>query len=420
MHSAFISDDVVQAICSKYFWSKSIDCNIVVGKYEISSVSDEPVGFLAHHRLLDVTVTCNDSDETQNCAFFIKMLPNSVADYTEYVESFGTFEKEIALYETLIPLALSVSSFKWAADCYLTRKNDLLVFENLMEAGYRWAEQNDRTLDLVHLKIALQSIAVMHAASIVLEKHEPNRICEMISSALNENAYPANKSEPNLRIAAVENAIRALCALAKEIPKYAGADLSLQLTETMRRIYDFCQPSKRFRNVFSHGDLWANNVLYRYDGETAAPISAVLVDFQLARWAPPALDVMTFITVSTDSAFRAKHSAELLEAYYIYFEAELKCRGINASCEISRNEWLASCEHFQLGGLIEANLWLPIILLPSHLSRNVANDSNAFREFITESRDKLCLESFKTDEIFKRRLTNSITQIVDLFVNKMS
>lgn len=421
MYSKFISDDEIQTICSRYFQSKSIDCNVVVQKYEISAVSEEPVGFLAHHLLLNVTVTRSDSNEIENCAFFIKMLPKLVAEYTEYVESFGTFEKEIILYETLIPSALNVSSFKWAANCYLARKNDLLVFENLMTTGYRLAEQNDRTLNLIHLKLALQSIAAMHAASIVLEKREPNRLCEFISNGLYENAYPVNKIGPNMRIAAVENAIRALCALTAEIPKYknGGEQLSLQLTKTMRRNYDLCQPSKQFRNVFLHGDLWTNNVLFRYDTATAIPIEAILVDFQLSRWAPPALDVMTFITVTTDSMFREKHLPELLDTYYTHFKVALKCHGINAASEMSRNEWLTSCEHYRLSGLIETNLWLPIVLLPSHFSRNVVNESNAFREFITESREKLCLESFKTDEIFRRRLTDSISQMIDLFVNKM-
>lgn len=258
----------------------------------------------------------------------------------------------------------------------------------------------------------------MHAASIVLERREPNRLGGMVSSGLCENAYSVNKSEPNLRIAAVENAIRALGALTTKIPKYenGGEHLSQELSRTMRRIYDLCQPSTQFRNVFSHGDLWSNNVMFRYDGESADPLDAILVDFQLARWAPPAFDVMTFITVSTSSEFREQYLPELLDAYYIHFEAELKYNGISAASEISRGEWLASCEHYRLAALIETNLWLPIVLLPTHLSRSVVNDSNAFREFITESREKFCLEAFETDDVFRRRLTDSIEQLVDLFV----
>lgn len=414
-----ISTDEVKSICLRYFQRKPIDCDIVIRNYELSAVSEEPIGFLAYHRLLNVAVTRLDTNEPQNCSFFVKMLPKLVPEYSEYVESFGTFEKEIVLYETLIPRTLNLSSIKWAADCYLARKNDLLVFENLTESCYRLVENSDRSLDLPHLSLALQSIATMHAASIVLEKLEPKYLSETISSGLYENAYPTNGYK--LRVSAVENAIRALCALTKEIPKYtdAGDQLPLNLVITMRQIFDFCQPSEKFRNVFSHGDLWANNILYRYDNETATPIAATLVDFQLARWAPPAFDVMTFITVTTESAFREKHLPQLLDIYYGHFEMELMRHEIDAAIEISREEWITSCRYYELSGLIEANLWLPIVLLPSHLSRSIVNDSDAFREFITESREKLCLEAFKTDNIFRCRLTDSITQIIDLFVNKM-
>lgn len=73
----------------------------------------------------------------------------------------------------------------------------------------------------------------------------------------------------------------------------------------------------------SHADLWLNNIMFRYGDDGKTPKDAILVDFQLARWAPPAYEVLIFIYLNTNSEYRQKHLQYLLEAYYTYLEIEL-------------------------------------------------------------------------------------------------
>lgn len=415
----------IHKICENYFKQRSTNSVIIVKSHKFSLASAEPIGFLAHHSVLNVTVFLKSLDRCEDLIFFVKSLPKFVSEHTDYVESFHTFEKEIVLYESLIPPALNVSSIKFAANCYLIKKNDLLVFEHLTQSGYSLVQRNDGLLDFNHLLVALRTIAAMHASSIVLEKTNAELIKEMCKNGLFENAYPSHVATK--RVDAVENGIRALCQLIKYIPKYANNfDVIIpKFVQEMRKIFEFCKSSSNFRNVFSHGDLWSNNVMYRYadtidenQRTDKLPVDAVLVDFQLSRWAPPAYDLMTFITLTTNSDFREKHYQQLIDAYYRYLGSELKQHDIDVTTEISVNEWTESCKYYKLAGLIEANLFGHLTLLPSNMSCGILTDSVAFEEFISVSRAKICSEAFHVNENYRHRLTDSLGQIIDLFVLK--
>lgn len=61
-------------------------------------------------------------------------------------------------------------------------------------------------------------------------------------------------------------------------------------------------------NVLIHGDLWVNNIMFG-DFEDAVR----LVDFQLAHFTSPVIDLLYFIITSTTIDVRFNHVERLLE-----------------------------------------------------------------------------------------------------------
>lgn len=71
-----------------------------------------------------------------------------------------------------------------------------------------------------------------------------------------------------------------------------------------------------------HGDLWVNNLMFRYDAaggqqqQQQPQVTDVrLIDLQTARCASPAIDILHFIYTSTERWLRAAHLDALLACY---------------------------------------------------------------------------------------------------------
>lgn len=74
-------------------------------------------------------------------------------------------------------------------------------------------------------------------------------------------------------------------------------------------------------NVLLHGDMWANNVMFRYsdgdDGNSNRSVAeARFVDFQAGYWASATLDVTFTMFTSSHFALRAADWDELFLHYY--------------------------------------------------------------------------------------------------------
>lgn len=67
-------------------------------------------------------------------------------------------------------------------------------------------------------------------------------------------------------------------------------------------------------NVFTHGDLWINNILFHY-GNNGKVNDAKFVDLQTIRYGNMVCDILIFLFSSTKIDMRMRHMDNLIEVY---------------------------------------------------------------------------------------------------------
>ncbi|XP_055641916.1 uncharacterized protein LOC129778822 isoform X3 [Toxorhynchites rutilus septentrionalis] len=433
-----LTEDDVELVVKRYLQEKrdKYNAKFRVLSYHVKRLSEEPIGYLGDHYFLNVVLRekmVHYSEEEEEYAeeeylsFFMKVLPEQVPKLADYVREMGCFRKEIQLYTHLIPRLqdVSIGTKPFAPRAYLTKDDKMLIFENLKAEGYRMVEHNKSLLDLAHLEVALKTVAKLHAASLVLEERTKQPITKLYSGHLNENVYI--NDEGYVRKTNLDNAIRALCELIKRIDKYKHSDqldfILEKFPEVIRKIYDFAKPSTVYRNVFNHGDLWNNNLMFKYEesdksraNSDAVPVGAVLVDYQFSRLAPPAYDVMSLIMISTLSSFRQQHLESLKGTYYGTLSSLLAQNSIlNVEEVLPKAVFLRSCQDYHLAGLIEACMYFHWPPQPD------CYEIAAGTDWFDESRKpevfvKAAVSGFERYEDYRHRISDMIMQIVDGYV----
>lgn len=379
--------------------------------HRILRLSEKPIGYLGDHYLLLILLEFNGLKEERD--YFLKIIPKHVEKRMEYLNETRMFQKEIGLYQSLLPRLISLGSVQWAPHCYFARDEDYIVLENLK--NYAVVTSKDLVFNKEEMILAAKTLGIFHASSVILEEQSKMKIVDLYPEVLIENGYP--RDENNIRQRGLERAIEVFKELIKRIPKYQeAANLSVILEsfgKCVRKIYDFVEPSKKYRNVVNHGDLWLNNFMFEeLDGKVS---NCKFVDFQLARYCPPAMDLCSLVIINSFKELREKHIIEIIDSYYEAFQNELKDKGISSNV-LPKSEITESYKEYQLAGLIEAALFGHVVLLPSDLSTNILNSSEDYDNFINKSRVDVCLNAFENDIHFRTRLTEILTEIVEFFI----
>jgi thiamine kinase-like enzyme len=376
--------------------------------HEILPLSEKPVGFLADHFILKVNLTSTPFVKE----FFLKAVPKNVEKRVDYLDETGFFQREVQLYQEIIPNLLMFSRLLWAPKCFLAKDGHYLIMEMLRD--YKTTAGKNLTFDLDHLKIAAETLAVFLASSLIFESETGSDVSKKYGKMLEENAYPS--IEGHVRQRGFENAVVVLKELLKIIPKYEKSEKLQEILrifpETMRTIFDYSKPSNKFRNVVSHGDLWVNNFMFRY--ENGKPVECKFIDFQLARYGPPAFDLAALVYINSTKELRSHHLDDILNIYSDTFEMELKKAQVDPSI-LSRLEILESFKEFHLIGLIEASLFGHLTLLPPTMSSSILTSSEEYDKFMNQSRVEVCLKAFE-EEYYRERMTEVLTEIVDTFI----
>jgi len=74
-------------------------------------------------------------------------------------------------------------------------------------------------------------------------------------------------------------------------------------------------PQEKEVKVLNHGDLWVNNMLFKYDG-AQRPQDLILIDFQLSVWGSPGIDLNYFFYTSLTLEVLRHRRTQLLRTYH--------------------------------------------------------------------------------------------------------
>ncbi|XP_065095115.1 uncharacterized protein LOC135717002 [Ochlerotatus camptorhynchus] len=254
---------------------------------------------------------------------FCKIPPLNAARREQF-NSMILFEREILLYSTVLPAMFEFQREKGICEaegffnvpkCYLTlfdAENDesVILMENLRNKGYRMGNKLE-LVDYDHARLVMTHLGRLHGLSLALRDQKPELFAKFKLPDVIVPAIKASEQMVAMFGDALENAI-SLLGPEEETERSKMEALKVDHIAALETCLDGSRAEPYA--VMNHGDCWTNNIMYGYkDGK---PTELALIDWQLARCASPALDVLYFLFCCADATFREKHFDEMLEVYH--------------------------------------------------------------------------------------------------------
>ncbi|XP_050436496.1 uncharacterized protein LOC126843172 [Adelges cooleyi] len=252
-----------------------------------------------------------------------KVLPKNV-QARENFKSEMLFDNEVRFYKKAHTALMEYQDSKNIRDpfvgvpkCYFA-ESDIIVLEDMRCKGFVMMDRL-KGLDLDHCRAVLKVLGKFHGLSLSMKANEPEKFQACVSGVINEVYY---KKDNELWYGgyykhAVESAKKILEAELTEEDKPKYLDVFKQFVSHdsfFGYMTDLVLPKSPL-DVLCHGDCWTNNFLVRYTAD--GDISEVsIVDFQIARYGSPALDLTSLLYCCTTVDLRSKHLPELLQSYY--------------------------------------------------------------------------------------------------------
>ncbi|XP_069690955.1 uncharacterized protein [Periplaneta americana] len=248
-----------------------------------------------------------------------------------------------------------------------------LILEDLKESGFKLAERM-RGLDMSHSLLVMKYLGRYHAASVVLHEKQPEKLQDFMESLHqpSQKEIMENFFKGNLR-----NVARAV----ETWPDYKERFASKLHKLADDAFIHYCNSVKRDDeefNVLCHGDLWLNNMMFRYSEETGEVVDVRFVDYQLPYWTSPAIDLQYFFHTSVSTDLIDKHHV-LLQEYYNSLTDTLTKLGCK-HLQPTMGQLEKQLEKRGLHGVLTVTTVLPIILVDKSnvpdINKVISNESD--------------------------------------------
>lgn len=405
---SILSEEVLKLVIERALKHSSF----TIKNYGVQPANTEICGFMAIHSRVFVCVDISGSDKCLQ--FFMKSFPERERTRVTIRET-GAFKKEIGFYTKILPKMLSMGLSLPYAECYHAHsenESDFLVLEDLCENGYRLTDWRNG-IDFEHCAVVLKVLAKFHAASVVLEQRKGQKLNQVYDFLFYTFINPENRGgRSEIHFGKQLNQVKNLIPLMPQF-KNSVNDIQNKLDDLYNKASELVKPSSVI-NVVCHGDIWGNNILFKYgeQGNKERPVDAKLVDLQMLFYSSPITDLLTFFYTNTTQSFRQENVHKLLQIYYESFSSVLTTLGISVP-GFTLKFLLEDFNRKRFYGLASAVLYLPFGLLSQEGFQELLKPTNSI-----EKKNQLYVQrvsnQFQTDEVYRSRLTDTVSEFLEL------
>ncbi|EAT35122.1 AAEL012679-PA [Aedes aegypti] len=323
------------------------DHSFVGGTYEIrfepgSKTGDGFIGQMVRatirgDRLLDGTKLLRDQELKLICK-----IPLDDPVQREKFNSMLLFEREVLVYNEVLPEfeRLQLARGLWRGDevgfwnfprCYWAsfdadQGESMLIMEDLVE---RDLELKDKyvLVDYDHVKVLMVALGKMNACSFALREQKPE-VFERFKR-LNDLLSIVMMTEQTKPLARRNCELAASIFIEEDADERRWRDRFLELKDCIWEKTETLMASQKAEpyGAFNHGDCWTNNVMFGYDKSTNRVQEIVLLDWQMARYGSPILDLLSFLYLCGEIDLRREHFNDLIDTFYTSFAKTFRALG---------------------------------------------------------------------------------------------
>lgn len=255
MESILSQSDMKEVIRNKF---KCDDFEIVEWNFKKDDESSGFFGFPSR----EYTAVKLPNGKVSGLHLFIRRIPAENNYHKNLVCKLGVFAKETELYTGLLKELRKYVDGKVYPECFLARKNDIIILEDVSVLGFKSANRK-KPLTVEQMESALETLSKLHGASLAYEEDCGLSLEKAYPEALLETHFVSDLSHPWFH-----NSCSSMNAIETIVEAYlpqTPADVYQRAYDVIRTLPLRVAPSRRHRNVLSHGGLTGNHVLFKYN-----------------------------------------------------------------------------------------------------------------------------------------------------------
>ncbi|XP_065366133.1 uncharacterized protein LOC135959058 [Calliphora vicina] len=164
------------------------------------------------------------------------------------------------------------------------------------------------------------------------------------------------------------------------------------------KLSEMQKPQEGDFEVLNHGDMWVNNMMFKYDEQNSTqPQDVVFVDFQMSIWGSPGIDLNYFFYTSLPVQLLKEKREHFIEIYYDELQKSLKL--LNYEKVPSFQQICDEVRQRALFGFFANHAIYPIISIDKDIAADSTFENFADREF-AKKKFKQILDQQKLKDMY--------------------